>query len=74
VSPQQRQDWEQELNALADTIQALGAEIHHYPCHADGCSLVTKGVTSMCSYQALCDMGWNETTAIAYKKKTRRTS
>ena len=72
VSETQRAGWEQELNTLADSIHALGDDEHNYPCHPDGCCLVTKGVTSMCAYHTLCDMGYDETTAIAYKTKESR--
>ena len=70
VSEEQITGWEQELNALADSIYTLGDDIHNYPCHPDQCCLVTKGITSMCQYQALCDeMPGAE---IAYKLKERR--
>jgi len=69
---EQRQGWEQELNALADYITSLGDDIHNYVCNPDQCCLVTKGVTSMCQYEALCDMGFNKATGIAYKTKERR--
>lgn len=72
VSTEQRAGWEAELNSLADYIFSLGDDPNNYACNADGCNLVTKGVTSMCSYQSLCDMGHNEMTAIAFKEKTRR--
>ena len=70
VTEAQRNGWEQELNNLADYIYSLGDDINNYPCHPDQCCLVTKGLTSMCSYQALCDnMPGAE---IAFKEKKRR--
>ncbi len=72
VSEAQRAGWEQELNTLADSIYALGDDPNHYPCHPDGCCLVTKGVTSMCGYYTLCDMGYNDITSIAYRPKEHR--
>lgn len=71
-SGEQRRGWEQELNTLADYITSLGDDPHNYPCHPDGCCLVTKGVTSMCQYEALCDFGLNEMTSLVYKNKERR--
>lgn len=72
VSPDELVRWEKELNTLADHIYSLGDDINKYPCNPDGCCLVTKGVTSMCSYEALCDMGLSEMTAIAFKEKSKR--
>lgn len=72
VSDAQKAGWEQEVNTLADYIYSLGDDINNYVCHADGCNLVTKGVTSMCSYHSLCDMGLDDVTSIAYKAKERR--
>jgi hypothetical protein len=72
VSNQQLVGWEQELNKLADYIYSLGDDPQNYPCHADGCNLVTKGITSMCQYETLCDMGLTDFTKIGYKEKTRR--
>ena len=72
VTEEQRKGWEQELNSLADYIYSLGTDIHNYPCHPDGCCLVTKGITSMCAYETLCDMGLNDMTSIAFKEKQRR--
>ena len=62
--------WESELNTLADFIQSLGTDPCMYPCHPGGCCMVSKGITNLCSYQALCD---NVPGAeIAYKPKERR--
>jgi hypothetical protein len=72
ITPDQLKGWEQELNALADRIYSLGDDINNYPCHPDGCCLVTKGITSMCQYEALCDMGLNKFTQIGFKTKQRR--
>ena len=72
ISVEQRKGWEQELNTLADKIYSLGDDPNNYPCHPDGCCLTTKGVTSMCQYEALCDMGLNDITKMGYKAKTRR--
>jgi hypothetical protein len=72
VTPEQLRCWEQELNTLADFIYGLGDDPKNYPCHPDGCCLVTKGITSMCQYESLCDIGLNEHTQYGYKEKTRR--
>jgi hypothetical protein len=72
ISKEQLAEWEQSLNSLADYIYSLGDDPNNYPCHPDGCCLVTKGITSMCQYETLCDMGLNDYTKIAYKTKTRR--
>ncbi len=55
VSAEQRTVWAQQLNTLADHIYSLGDDINNYVCNPDSCCLVTKGITSMCQYQALCD-------------------
>jgi len=54
VTKEQRKTWEQELNALADSIYALGNDPNNYPCHPDGCCLITKNYVSLCPFQALC--------------------
>lgn len=72
VTPEQLVGWEQELNALADYIYSLGDDLHNYPCHPDGCCLVTKGITSMCQYELLCESGVNDITKFGFKEKTRR--
>ncbi len=72
VSAEQLAGWEQELNQLADYIYSLGDDPHNYPCHPDGCCIVTKGITSMCQYESLCEMGLTDYTKIAFKPKTRR--
>lgn len=72
VTPEQLKAWEQELNTLADHIYSLGDDPNNYPCHPDGCCLVTKNITSMCQYEALCDMGYNDFTRIAFKQKENR--
>jgi hypothetical protein len=72
VTEAQRKGWEKELNGLADYIYSLGDDINNYPCHPDGCCLVTKGITSMCQYEPLCTDGLTDVTKIAYKNKERR--
>lgn len=72
ITAEQRKGWEQELNTLADHIYSLGDDPNNYTCNSDGCNLVTRGVTSMCSYHTLCDMGLNETTQIIYQPRTNR--
>jgi hypothetical protein len=72
ITDAQRNCWEQELNALADRIYSLGDSPCNYPCHSDGCCLVTKGITSMCQFEALCDMGLTDETKFGFKQKTRR--
>jgi len=72
ISEAKRNSWEQELNGLADYIYSLGEDPHNYPCHPDGCCLVTKGITSMCSYELLCTDGITDLTKHGYKKKERR--
>lgn len=70
VTAEQREAWEQELNTLADMIYSLGDDEHNYPCHPDGCCIVSKGMVAMCSYQSLCSR--TEGAEIAYKPKSRR--
>lgn len=72
VTEGQRKCWEHELNALGDFIYSLGDDPCNYPCHSDGCCLVTKGITSMCQYESLCTDGLNDVNAIAFKEKQRR--
>jgi hypothetical protein len=72
ISDEQRDGWEQELNKLADYIYSLGDDEHNYPCHPDGCCLVTKGMTSMCQYEMLCTEGVNEVTKYGFKEKEKR--
>lgn len=72
ISAGQLSGWKKELDTLADYIYSLGPDPNNYVCNSDGCCLTTKGVTSMCSYEALCDMGINEMTKYGYKAKTRR--
>ena len=72
VAAEQKLAWESELNALADSIYALGDDPLHFPCHTD-CCLLTKGMVSMCSYQILCDQGLNEETRIAFKQREKHT-
>lgn len=72
VTEEQRNGWEQELNSLADYIYSLGDDPNNYPCHPDGCCLVTKGITSMCQYETLCSDGLTDLNSIAFKEKTHR--
>lgn len=72
ITDAQKAGWEEELNSLADYIYSLGDNIHHYPCHPDGCCMVSKGITNLCQYHSLCDMGLNDVTSIAYKAKEYR--
>ena len=70
ISAKQRKDWEQELNALADRIYSLGDDQNNYPCHPDGCCIISKGFTSVCNYQSLCE--GMEGAEIAFKAKQSR--
>jgi hypothetical protein len=72
ITPEQLANWEQELNTLADKIYSLGDDPNNYPCHPDGCCLVTKGITSMCQFELLCEEGITEITKMGFKEKTRR--
>jgi hypothetical protein len=72
VSAQQRKEWEQEINTLADHIYSLGDDPHNYVCNPDRCCLVTRGVTSMCSYELACEHGMTPEISIGFKPKTRR--
>jgi len=70
VTESQRQQWELELNTLADQIYSLGDNPNHYPCHPDSCCLITKGVVSMCQFQILCDQGVGEFVDTFFRKRT----
>ena len=72
ITQQQREHWEQELNALADSIYALGTDEHNFPCHPDGCTIISKNFVGLCPYQSLCLDGLTEVTAIAFKTKEHR--
>ncbi len=72
VSTEQKAEWSQQLNALADTIYALGDDPNNYVCHPDGCTIITQHFVGSCQYQALCTMGLNEMTSIAYKSREHR--
>lgn len=69
VTKQQKQQWQQELYTLAANIYSLGEDPNNYPCHPDGCCMVSKNMVSMCQYQLLCDQGLNEVTSVFYKTK-----
>jgi len=75
VTAEQRKEWEVQLNTLADHIYSLGDDPAKYPCHPDGCCIVTKNFLSMCQFQTLCEMGYNDFTKVAYteRKSTRKT-
>lgn len=72
ISADDRTAWEQELNTVADMIYSLGDDPNNYPCHTDGCCLVTKGYVGMCPFTALCENGYNEHTKIMYQPKQNR--
>lgn len=69
VTKAERDTWEAELNGLADYIYSLGDDPNNYPCNPDSCCLVTRGVTSMCSYFPLCSDGLTDENRIAYKDR-----
>jgi hypothetical protein len=71
VTQEQRREWEQELNALAKEIYSLGDDPNNYPCNADSCNLTTKNMTSLCSWQPLCEYGICETTNLLYKTREK---
>ena len=70
VTEGQRDKWEKELNALADSIYALGDNPDHYPCHPDGCCITSKNFSSICQYFALCTEVPGA--SIAFKPKEHR--
>lgn len=72
VTPEQLVGWEQELNALADSIYALGDDEHNFPCNTEGCTIITKNFVGSCPYQTLCLDGIKEETSIAYKPRQHR--
>ena len=72
VKPEQIDTWERELNALADSIYALGDNIDNYPCHTDGCCIVSRGMVAMCPFTVLCEQGYDEMTKLAFKAKEHR--
>lgn len=72
VTETQRKTWELELNKLADSIYALGDDPNNYPCHPDGCCLLTRGMVSMCTYQTLCEDGLTEMNKVFYKTRESR--
>jgi hypothetical protein len=69
VNPGLCQIWERELNALADTIYALGDNPDHYPCHTDSCCMTSRFSTSMCAFQLLCDQGLTTDNMLFYKQR-----
>lgn len=71
VTAEQRENWEQELNALATMIYSLGDDEHNYPCHTD-CIICTKNFTGTCAYAPLCEFGLTEETSLFYKAKAER--
>lgn len=70
ITKEQREAWEQELNVLADSIYALGDDPNNYPCHPDGCCLITKNYVGMCQFQSLCAN--IEGAEIMFQPKTNR--
>lgn len=72
VTLEQRLGWEHELNTLADAIYAMGDDEHNYPCHTDGCTIITKNFVGSCPYQMLCLDGITEVTQMGYKAKAHR--
>lgn len=72
INDEQLAGWEKELNGLADYIYSLGDDPNNYPCHPDGCCLVTKGGTWMCQFEALCSDGLNDFTKYGFKAKEKR--
>lgn len=72
VTEAQVETWEKELNALADYIYNLGDNPNNYVCNPDQCCLVTRGITSMCSYQLLCEEGITENNKYGFKEKMAR--
>lgn len=72
ITDKQKKGWEQELNVLADFIYSLGDDEHNYPCHPDGCTIITKNFVGHCWCQMLCQEGLSEVTKYGYKEKTRR--
>ena len=66
--------WEQELNTLADFIYSLGDDPYNYPCHPDGCCITSKFMSSICSYQLLCEQGLTDENQIFYKVKESQQS
>src|SRR3990167_407036 len=72
VTAEQRERWELQLNALADTISGMGDDPNHYPCHPDGCNITGKNFTAMCGYQVVCEQGLDEVTKIYYKVREQK--
>ena len=55
IGSEQRRMWEQSLRRLAQYILSLEDNVDNYPCHPDGCCLITKRYSSICPWQSLCD-------------------
>jgi len=72
ITEAERVGWEAGFNKLAAYIHSLGDDINNYPCNPDGCCITTRNFVSMCKYQSLCDLGFNEFTQIAYKNRESR--
>lgn len=62
--------WEKGLNKLADFIYGLGDDPDNFPCFGDNCSLISRGMNSVCAYQPLC-LGI-EGAEICFKPKEHR--
>lgn len=69
-TPAQIDAWELQFNALADTIWALGNNPNHYLCVPENCSIIGRGMTSICGYQSLC-LGIDGCD-VAFQTKTNR--
>ena len=63
--------WDLELRAVANHIASLGTDPNNFLCTSE-CNLVTRGMVAPCAYQVLCDIGYNEVTSIAYKRREPR--
>jgi hypothetical protein len=55
ITSEQRETWERQLNTLHAAIASMGTDAANYPCHPDGCTLITKGFVGRCKYRMLCD-------------------
>ena len=48
---EQVEQWRIGLNSLAQAIERVGDT---FPCHSEGCNIVSKRYASLCPYQTLC--------------------
>ena len=72
VNEAQKQQWNNEHRRLGEAIRSLGDECENYPCHPDGCIIISKNFVGTCPFQALCEQGLNETTSIGFKTRERK--